>query len=30
MIFVNLQLKINNGLESDFIKELNVLLKETF
>ena len=29
MIFVNLQLKINNGLESDFIKELNILLKET-
>ena len=28
MIFVNLQLQINNGLESDFIKELNILLKE--
>ena len=29
MVFVNLQLKIKKGLESEFIDELNVLLKET-
>ena len=29
MIFVNLQLKVKNGLESKFIEELNIILKET-
>ena len=29
MVFVNLQLRIKKGLESEFIEELNVLLKET-
>ena len=29
MIFVNLQLKVKNGLESEFIEELNIILKET-
>ena len=29
MIFVNLQLKVKSGLESEFIEELNIILKET-
>ena len=29
MIFVNLQLKVKNGLEAEFIEELNIILKET-
>jgi quinol monooxygenase YgiN len=29
MIFVNLELKVKNGLESEFIEELNIILKET-
>ena len=29
MIFVDLQLKVKNGLESKFIEELNIILKET-
>ena len=29
MVFVNLQLGIKKGLESEFIEELNVLLQET-
>ena len=29
MIFVILQLKVKNGLESKFIEELNIILKET-
>ena len=29
MNFVNLQLKVKNGLESEFIEELNIILKET-
>ena len=29
MIFVNLQLRVKSGLESEFIEELNITLKET-
>ena len=29
MIFVNLQLRVKSGLESEFIEELNIILKET-